>query len=188
MSERSTSGSFPTPPTTQSTTSTTGLSPELLWARLQRGTAADICLAPYNLVTSSDTVATEGVTLADLDLSTEHARRSMRIFPLRPRPESHFDFVTVGRNPNNDVVINDGTISYFHAYFPDPDAATVVDAGSTNGTFINGLRVDVKGSGKTTAFDDGDRIRLGNIRGTLLSRTQTVALIEQLVGADQPFL
>ena len=48
--------------------------------------------------------------------------------------------VTLGRAPNNDVVIPDQRISKFHAYFrQDADGIwTLADANSSNGTALNG--------------------------------------------------
>lgn len=51
--------------------------------------------------------------------------------------------VTVGRTKNNDIPINDGRISRFHAYFRSQDGSWLLsDAGSKNGTKIDGQPVD----------------------------------------------
>lgn len=50
--------------------------------------------------------------------------------------------ITLGRAPNNDLVIPDQRISKFHAYFRcTGDEWAVVDANSRNGTSVNGLKV-----------------------------------------------
>jgi hypothetical protein len=51
------------------------------------------------------------------------------------------NMVTVGRAPNNDVVIAHSSISKLHAYFREDRAKqkwTLTDTGSTNGTFMTG--------------------------------------------------
>jgi hypothetical protein len=50
--------------------------------------------------------------------------------------------VTLGREEGRDVVLHDDRASRLHArLLPDGDGAIVADAGSSNGTFVNGLLV-----------------------------------------------
>lgn len=50
--------------------------------------------------------------------------------------------VTVGRNPANDVVLDETVVSAAHAELrPEGDSYVIRDLGSTNGTFVNGERV-----------------------------------------------
>jgi hypothetical protein len=49
---------------------------------------------------------------------------------------------SIGRTPNCDIFINDSSVSKMHAeIIVNNNQATVRDLGSTNGTFINGLRL-----------------------------------------------
>jgi len=79
-----------------------------------------------------------------------------------PSPDKRFQITavanTIGRSPNNTIVINDPEISRRHAQVLQQDAGFAVeDLGSTNGTFVNGQRcVGV------TAVSDGDIIELGD--------------------------
>lgn len=78
------------------------------------------------------------------DLSTG-AKYKVTRFPFR-----------IGRMEANDVVIDDPTVSRFHAeIFKDGKNFYVRDLESTNGTFVNGNRVKVK------KLHDGDIITLG---------------------------
>ncbi len=53
---------------------------------------------------------------------------------------------TVGRHPESDVFLNDVTVSRHHCRFVvSGDTLTVEDSGSTNGTYVNGERVDQTG-------------------------------------------
>ncbi|MBK8902928.1 MAG: FHA domain-containing protein [Anaerolineaceae bacterium] len=53
--------------------------------------------------------------------------------------------LTVGRDPVSDVVLNDPEVSRQHARFSRTDSGyQVQDLGSTNGTFVNGLRLEAE--------------------------------------------
>ena len=65
--------------------------------------------------------------------------------------------LSVGRGPNNDVVLQDDTVSWHHAQlWVEGGSAWLRDLGSRNGTWRNGARVH-----GSTRLDGGDRIRLG---------------------------
>ena len=62
----------------------------------------------------------------------------------------------VGRHRSCDVVITDDTVSGRHCQITEtPDGHVIEDLGSSNGTFVNGKRVE------TTSLQSGDRITLG---------------------------
>ncbi|MGV0836742.1 ATP-binding cassette domain-containing protein [Mycolicibacterium thermoresistibile] len=83
--------------------------------------------------------------------------------------------VTVGRAPDNDVVIADPLASRRHARLvPSPAGTEIHDVGSVNGTYVNGAPVD------TAQLHDGDVVTIGNVDlifadGTLTRRTETLA-------------
>jgi len=53
------------------------------------------------------------------------------------------DVTTVGRHPDSDIFLDDITVSRHHCRFVvNADTVTVEDSGSTNGTYVNGSRVD----------------------------------------------
>jgi hypothetical protein len=89
-------------------------------------------------------------------------------YPLRPRDPSKGPVVTLGRQPNQDVVIPDMSVSRFHAFAkPAPDGAIVLqDAGSTNGTTVNGQSVLTAKAGPPTRLKPGDNVRLGHLELT----------------------
>jgi len=51
--------------------------------------------------------------------------------------------ITIGRIQDNDIVVNDVSVSYHHLQLVQNDNGncSVVDLGSTNGTFVNGQRI-----------------------------------------------
>ena len=71
--------------------------------------------------------------------------------------------VVVGRNPHNaTVVIEDDTLSRRHArLFAEGRAIFIEDLGSTNGTLVNGTRLN---PGARWAVSDGDRIEMGAVQ------------------------
>lgn len=63
-----------------------------------------------------------------------------------PQPGQTFmldrDWLTVGRDPNNEIVIGDPQVSRQHARITRQGKLVVIeDLGSTNGTFVNGMRL-----------------------------------------------
>jgi len=65
--------------------------------------------------------------------------------------------VTVGRHPQNDIVLNDETVSRHHACFVrDESGFTVRDQGSKNGTIVNAIKVE------SVRLEDGDVVRIGD--------------------------
>lgn len=84
--------------------------------------------------------------LAMLGLSGKAASSpDVVVFPVSKRSGALFhDRVSVGRNRNADIHLPFRRISKFHAYFTASAGGAkimVTDAGSTNGTFINGKRI-----------------------------------------------
>ena len=80
--------------------------------------------------------------LAALEASSSLAqlRRSWQILPLAKRPGGAFvDVITVGRTAQNDIQLEDMSVSRFHAFFRRRDGVWLVcDAGSSNGTTVGG--------------------------------------------------
>lgn len=75
--------------------------------------------------------------------------------------------ITLGRAPNNDLVIPDRRVSKFHLYFQHgPRGWTLTDANSTNGTAIDGLELEPRA---TVALHSGIELELsGTVRAVFL--------------------
>lgn len=76
--------------------------------------------------------------------------------------------ITVGRTENNDIPLDDNSVSRFHAYFQeDPKKGLLLsDADSRNGTFVNGEKLKAK---SPVAVKPGAKLRFGSIDMTLYS-------------------
>ncbi len=75
-----------------------------------------------------------------------------RFFIDRPR-------LTIGRDPESDIFLNDMTVSRMHAVVEQiGSTVTVTDAGSLNGTYVNGVLVD------SAELDHGDAVQIGTFQ------------------------
>ncbi|MBW1811331.1 MAG: FHA domain-containing protein [Deltaproteobacteria bacterium] len=123
----------------------------------------------------NETVDPRNEYRSTLKLRIDTERKEVRIEPRPPWPtdlviplaktdrNSFSAKVLVGRTETNDIVIPHLTVSKHHAFFSDdPDAkrSTVTDTGSTNGTKLNGQRIEAK---KARYLTDGDQIAFGDI-------------------------
>jgi hypothetical protein len=71
-----------------------------------------------------------------------------------------FGEMTIGRDDTNGIVIADSSISSEHATVRSTSRGwRVTDLGSTNGTFVNGDKVD----GRGLALRSGDSVELGSV-------------------------
>jgi len=95
--------------------------------------------------------------------------------------------LTLGRSPDSTVVLRDPAVSRLHALIWDDGAEPVVeDAGSSHGTFVDGVRVT-----GPTPLHDGARIRLGDSeliveRRRDASEASHTIVVRAAPGADPP--
>jgi hypothetical protein len=85
---------------------------------------------------------------------------------LRAQVNSDGAHVGVGRSHDNPLCLGDSTVSSFHAAFTlAPNGALLLtDLGSSNGTFVNEVRL---AEGDKTIVRDGDKLRFGDVEMTL---------------------
>ena len=81
--------------------------------------------------------------------------------------------ITIGRESDNDIVIPDVLVSRLHAtLMPGPSGMEIQDERSSNGTFVNGVRIG------RAYLEKGDTVTIGNVdlvfeNGTLVRRTES---------------
>ncbi len=104
-----------------------------------------------------------------------------RVFFVRPTGRSTFpNFISVGRIINNDVVLDDGSVTKFHAYFRvEGGTLLLCDAGSSNGTFANGKKVPVKDKGSISPKNNM-ALRFGTVETTFLDAAGLTSLLVQI--------
>ena len=126
----------------------------ILTATTSFGSAADSYSTQLYLDCTEESAA---ANTADMQLA---------VFPL----VSDIHIVTVGRAPDNNIVIPDPSVSRLHALVKRSDDGVflLLDAGSTNGTAVNAAAVGVRGHGSPTALKARDRITFGQVEFTFV--------------------
>jgi len=110
---------------------------------------------------NKDTLAHEGERSSPPHGAGESLAIALDLNPKKP-------YLSLGRGPDNDICIDDATLSRLHLLFTKEHGAwTVRDAGSTNGTTVEGARLGpdpvqlqpgvrvVAGSVRLTYYDSG---------------------------------
>lgn len=91
--------------------------------------------------------------------SPSRIEAASRVFFLPDRPVSAEQPLSLGRADDSDIQLEVSTVSVLHAFFARAkEGWTVTDAQSTNGTEVNGQRLEGDAS---ALLKDGDSIRLG---------------------------
>jgi hypothetical protein len=126
---------------------------------------AFLLLTAASLSAPAGPCTTELKLLEDEESRTHTANLSVLVYPIRRSAHSLVHLVTVGRATNNDVVVRDVSVSRFHAFLKRADGGEflIQDAGSTNGTSVNGRPVPARGNGPPQALRPGDDVRLGQV-------------------------
>lgn len=129
-----------------------------------------VLTAPDALDSFADFVNTASRDSQDV-LSGKRGLDEVDIFPLLPRSGTA---VTIGRE-GSDVVLPSGKISKQHAVFAmGGGLPSLSDAGSKNGTWLNGTRLP---AGRAVPVDVGDIIQFASVSATLWSLDDLCAAI-----------
>lgn len=102
----------------------------------------------------------------------------VEVYPLAKKPGASFpDRITIGRTANNDIAINDHSVSRLHAYLRVESGRWVVaDAGSKNGSFLRGKPLEPR---KEQAVASRMIVRIGEVDMTFFGASD---LFEMLRG------
>jgi len=89
------------------------------------------------------------------------------VLAIRKVQDTFPDMITVGRTNNNDMVVADVSVSRFHAFFQlRDDGVALADAGSRNGTTIDGDKLEPRAP--ATPVAPGSLISFGSTEFYLL--------------------
>lgn len=115
------------------------------------------------------------------DVTRELSPSQYLVYPIRKTERSLIArFYSVGQTRNNDVVVRDVTVSKFHAFFQDDEDGkgfVLLDARSTNGTFVNERRVPRQGQGSPIKVRPGDKVRFGAVELSFLDAEELCDLV-----------
>ncbi|MFZ5438781.1 MAG: FHA domain-containing protein [Myxococcota bacterium] len=87
--------------------------------------------------------------------------------------------VTIGRVESNDVVLEDGSVSRFHAWLQQDERTqqwAITDAESKNGTFLDGVQLAPR---QRAPLADGARLKLGEVQLTFFLPESLKRFVEQ---------
>ncbi len=109
-------------------------------------------------------------------LGRRRGPRGVEVYPLAKKLGASFaDMITVGRTPNNDVVLRDVTVSRFHAYFRQRgDKWIVADAGSKNGSELGGEPLEAR---KERELVSGTAVRIGDLELTFYTAAELYGVL-----------
>lgn len=83
--------------------------------------------------------------------------------------------ITIGRTGNNDIVLDDASVSRFHAWIEQVEQEwRIVDAGSRNGSTIGGRKVPPKA---TAVLSNGLSLRIGSLSLTFYTAQGFVEML-----------
>lgn len=113
---------------------------------------------------------------------TPAMRLNFAVFPVRRTGRSPFpNFISIGRAKSNDVIIEDESVSKFHAFFrrSEKEEFVLQDGGSKNGTAVDGEEVPEKNKGGPVIVESGMRLRFGSVEMTFLAAAEFVDLVKR---------
>jgi hypothetical protein len=141
-------------------------SPTIRTPRPLANTLAHRALGPLVALRRTDTLEAAKIDVEEsVDVEKPHVMRL--VLPVRKRTDLFREMISVGRAANNDVVVPDVSVSKFHAYFRiDADVIELIDAGSRNGTRVDGATRPPKAPLVVKA---GARIEFGGVPLLLVS-------------------
>jgi predicted component of type VI protein secretion system len=119
-----------------------------------------------------------------VDKLMDHIELGSAVVPLRRKPDSLWDNITLGRASTADIVVNDPAVSSVHAHFVlevDDHPVSVQDVGSSNGTFLNRHQLQPH---ELRPLGAGDCLRFGQTVFYYVTRSLLADLVR--AGAQTP--
>lgn len=134
------------------------------WADLVREMASRVGVTlrgDARVIMAEDADLPKGALRIEADGQPVAPRYALRTIKGLP-PDGYYELsgtMRVGRSDENEIALNDPSVSRAHASIETAGPTPMVrDLGSTNGTFVNGRRIERE------ALRNGDDVRFGNTR------------------------
>jgi hypothetical protein len=104
------------------------------------------------------------------------AEVDLEVYPLAKKAGASFqDRITIGRTANNDVVLNDSSVSRLHAYIRRDGATWIVaDAGSKNGSWLRAAQLEPR---REIALPSRALLKLGEVELTFYTAADLFAAL-----------
>jgi DNA-binding NtrC family response regulator/pSer/pThr/pTyr-binding forkhead associated (FHA) protein len=116
--------------------------------------------------TQAVALRSQGLIVQELVLHIQESAKPPRYFPLQS------EIVTLGASEKNDIVIDDPYISSRHLKIVQREGRVqLFDLGSTNGTWVNGVKV------REAELEVGCSIKMGQCEATLISEEKIQSLV-----------
>lgn len=155
-----------------------------LLIRFRREPAARAGWQCPTLVWEAHATAAQGESWEQTRGHQEHAPLAgdPRIFRLEKAGKANNAFafgITAGRVENNDLVLDDNSISRFHCFFKIDERThewSVTDAESKNGTWADGVKLE---GNKRAVLHDGSRVRIGDAELKFMLPPSFLAWVDQ---------
>lgn len=117
------------------------------------------------------TVSIKNINLDEiLKMATQaHNNEIIDILPVVKTARNPFQSkIIIGRTSTQDIIIDDLLVSKFHAYFENlgENQYNIIERGSTNGTILNGVKLE---NGVQNKVKDQDKISFGGLNYTFFS-------------------
>ncbi|MFN8671186.1 MAG: FHA domain-containing protein [Candidatus Sericytochromatia bacterium] len=106
------------------------------------------------------------------------SNKIIEIFPLKKTNKNPFQKkITIGRTTTQDITIDNTSISKYQGHFEylSSEEISFIDRGSTNGTFINNVKLEPSVNNNVK---DGDIISFSGIKYTVYNNRKTFLLLK----------
>lgn len=113
------------------------------------------------------------------------AATTFHVFTLKKSDRNPREYISIGREGDNDLVIHDRTISRYHAAIHPSGGGlyTVTDLGSSNGTFVGDDRAATEGFETGTPLETRATLRCGSVSLKFMKAPEFLDFVMAFVGA-----
>ncbi len=118
-------------------------------------------------------------TQSGLEMSSIGGGEPLAVIVEKTKDNAFQRRVTIGRTNNNDIVLDDSSVSRFHAWLQQDEATGVwqlFDAGSRNGTMAAGKKLPAKSA---VDLSVGVKMKIGSVELTFYSAGGFLKLLKQ---------